>query len=343
MSQWYYAHNGQQNGPVSIEQLRELAASGSLKPQDLVWNQSMTDWIPAGGVNGIFSAPPTGSPIAPADSQGNPYAAPPTSWTDAEPIQPGSTLPEIPPGSDPFDAVACIKRGFTLLFRNFAILLLIGIVYFAVSWGLAFALGKIDSALGWNYGNVPPPPHQSVQANFYYGFKSQGSPLSMIISNVFSVFVMLGLKRVLLNVTAGKSVDVGMLFGEGRLLLRAIGANIVFYLALVIGLLLLVVPGVFIALRFGFFFTAIVDRNLGIKEAFAYSYSLTTNNWANVLLLGFLFFCLIIAGFLALCVGIFIAMPVVALAYVIAYRWMQYGHRAVMDYPGTVTPMLSGN
>ena len=45
-------------------------------------------------------------------------------------------------------------------------------------------------------------------------------------------------------------------------------------------------------------------------------------------------------GFIALCVGLIFAIPVVWLSAVVAYRWMQYGRRAIMDHPGTEVPMI---
>jgi len=328
MSQWYYSGNGLQNGPVPFEQLRELAAAGTLKPNDLVWNESMKDWLPASSVDGIFG------------SSANPYAASPTSWTDASPSQPAVALEEIPHGSDPLNPVACIKRGFTLLFRHFAILLLIAIVYIGITVVLSVALELMDNAIGW--GSSPAPVSGDSRAQALHAIQqNQGSPLNLIISQVVGVLLMLGLKRILLNLISGGPLEVGLLFRGGPLLLKAIGANILFYLAVGIGMLLFFVPGIYIALRYGFFFTAIVDRNLGIIEAFKYSSSITTNNRLNVLVLFVLFFCLGIAGLLALCVGVFIAAPVCSIAFVVAYRWLQYGHRAVLDHPGTEKPMLS--
>ncbi|MAB74995.1 MAG: hypothetical protein CMO47_00855 [Verrucomicrobiales bacterium] len=42
---WYYASAGQQEGPVSEEDLIELFRSGQVKGSDLVWNKTMTDWV----------------------------------------------------------------------------------------------------------------------------------------------------------------------------------------------------------------------------------------------------------------------------------------------------------
>lgn len=41
---WYYATNGQKNGPVSLAQLKSLAATGVVAAHDLVWNEGMAGW-----------------------------------------------------------------------------------------------------------------------------------------------------------------------------------------------------------------------------------------------------------------------------------------------------------
>ena len=173
-------------------------------------------------------------------------------------------------------------------------------------------------------------------------YQQNGSPLSIIISQVLSLFLSLGTMRIGLNLVSGREVNVGQLFGEGGKLLRAIGASILFVLMVAIGLVFLIVPGVYLALRFGQYMKAIVDRDLGVMEAFAYSSSLTTNNRLNLLLLSLLCMLIVLGGMLLCGVGLIFAVPVVWLSSVAAYRWMQYGHRAVMDRPGTQTPLLSG-
>jgi len=62
MSQeWYFSQNGQQQGPVSSEQLKQLATSGQLGRADLIWKDGMDQWAEARSVNGLFPkelAPP---------------------------------------------------------------------------------------------------------------------------------------------------------------------------------------------------------------------------------------------------------------------------------------------
>lgn len=322
MNEWFFAKNGQQNGPVKFEQLRQLAQSGGLDAKDLVWNSSMKDWTPAGEVEGLFSAP--------ADI--------------AVPAAAGPPLVEIVPGSEPIDPSACVKRGFELTKRQFGNILLVGLTWLGVSIAVAVIMGLLDKALGIGGTSTYETWETAGGAATGFAANSNTSPsiLNSIVTNIVSIFLSLGLTRVGLNFVSGKAVTVGMLFGEGNKLLRAVGASILFGLMVVFGILLLIVPGIYLALRYGQFMAAIVDRDMGVMDAFSYSSSITTNNKLQIFVLWVLSALVMIAGMLACGVGVIFAGPVVWLASVVAYRWMQYGHRAAMDQPGTVTPMLGG-
>jgi GYF domain 2 len=336
MTEWYYASGGQQNGPVSFEKLLEIARSGGLDPvKDLVWNSTMKDWLPAGQVPGIFGSP------APVSDPANPYAAPETTWTGdlSRPAPTGEALAEIVPGSEPLDVGGCVKRGFDLTTRNFGMLLLVGIVYMAVSFAVSTVLDVIIFSLGGGLNAATSKPEPgSPQMNLMFA----GLALKTIVTQILSVFLSLGVTRIGLNLVSGKEFNLGMLFAGGKKLLPALGATVLFTLMMAAGFMLLIVPGVYLALRYGFFLTAMVDRDLGVVDSFKYSSSLTTNNRMNLFLLGLLGLLVMLAGFLALCVGLFFAIPVMWLSWIVAYRWMQYGHRAALDHPGTQTPMLAG-
>jgi hypothetical protein len=58
---WFYAAGGQQQGPVSEAQLRDLIARGAVTPDTLVWSEGMAGWQKAGELPGLWSggaAPP---------------------------------------------------------------------------------------------------------------------------------------------------------------------------------------------------------------------------------------------------------------------------------------------
>lgn len=53
-TEWYYAKDGQQYGPVSSRELKQLADQGMLLATDVVWKDGMPDWRPAGEVQGLI-------------------------------------------------------------------------------------------------------------------------------------------------------------------------------------------------------------------------------------------------------------------------------------------------
>jgi hypothetical protein len=54
MAEWYYTSNKQEMGPVSWQELVELAEAGILKASDKVWTEGMDDWIKAVNQKGLF-------------------------------------------------------------------------------------------------------------------------------------------------------------------------------------------------------------------------------------------------------------------------------------------------
>jgi len=65
--QWYYAQDGQRHGPISREQLDELATSGQLQADNLVWTEGMDQWTAASQIEGLLSAaPPEPTPPLPS-------------------------------------------------------------------------------------------------------------------------------------------------------------------------------------------------------------------------------------------------------------------------------------
>jgi hypothetical protein len=58
---WFFAANGQQQGPYPETQFRDFVARGTVRPETLVWSEGMAGWQKAGEIPGLFSggaAPP---------------------------------------------------------------------------------------------------------------------------------------------------------------------------------------------------------------------------------------------------------------------------------------------
>jgi GYF domain 2 len=52
---WFYAANGQQQGPYPEAQLRDLITRGTVGPDTLVWTDGMSGWQRAGEIPGLIS------------------------------------------------------------------------------------------------------------------------------------------------------------------------------------------------------------------------------------------------------------------------------------------------
>lgn len=327
MSSWYYSKGTQQNGPVPMEDLVRLIGTGTVAPTDLVWREGMTDWLPAAQVPELAPPPAAASeavrPPIPAGGQPlNPYQAPASSWVEAQP----AAGEEIIPGSDPIDPMACLKRAWELTKRHFGLLIGAGLIYGILSGGFDAAT---SAALGLN-------TQAELEAESEFGLASQASVptglalLQWVLSSLVDLFLGLGLARIGLNLVSGKAADISMLFGEGRKLVPMVAASIMYYAMVVVGLILLIVPGIYLALRFSQFGVAIVDKDMGAIESLKYSARLTEGNKMNLFGLYVLCILVVLAGILALLVGLLAALPVVYLAPYVAYRWLQGGRNAAL-------------
>src|ERR1700722_12967133 len=52
---WFFASQGQQQGPFAEAQLHDLIAKGIVTAATLVWSEGMADWQKAGDIPGLFS------------------------------------------------------------------------------------------------------------------------------------------------------------------------------------------------------------------------------------------------------------------------------------------------
>lgn len=80
---WFYAANGQQQGPFPEDQLRDLIARGTVRADTLVWSEGMAGWQAAGDIPDLIARPP-GPPSMPPQMSSPPaydsgYAVAPAS------------------------------------------------------------------------------------------------------------------------------------------------------------------------------------------------------------------------------------------------------------------------
>ena len=179
---------------------------------------------------------------------------------------------------------------------------------------------------------------------------------ALAISAIFiivGILIQIGWYKILLKLMSGHSVRVKELFLHGRLFWKYLGALVIFIIVLSLPLaglvLALVLVGfsnpviiaggiavgvlsmvlsIYLGIRYQFALVLIVDKEIGIKEAFKTSSSMTEGvKWK---LLGLLMAIGIIniIGVMALLVGTLVALPVTTLAYLSIYKKLYHAKSA---------------
>ena len=159
---------------------------------------------------------------------------------------------------------------------------------------------------------------QGIVQNFF-----RETILATLISLAFTVltlFLEIGFIKIVLKLVDGQKAEFQELWAYPQYLLRMIGASIVYGLIVVAGLILLVVPGIYLALRLQFYSYYIVDKNAGALDSLKMSWKVTEGNVFNLFLFMLLLIVINIAGAIALLVGLLITIPVSFVAVTLLYR-----------------------
>jgi len=144
--------------------------------------------------------------------------------------------------------------------------------------------------------------------------------LLTIIGVAFSTIFSLGLIKISLKICDGKEPKISDLFSQYRLFFRYLFVSILKNLITLFGFILLIIPGIILSIRLGFFDYLIVDKNSRIVESLKKSWGITKGNTLNLFLLYVLLGLINVLGFLALIIGLFWSISTTMLAEAFVYR-----------------------
>jgi hypothetical protein len=203
------------------------------------------------------------------------------------------------------------------------------------AWGQAptggsFSVGNAIS-YGWNayWKNVGPMVVMVlviIAANIVIGLLGSGVSgaagriVLQLISFVVGVVLAMGLIRAALAVVEGRTPEVNMIFQtEG--FVPYLLASIVFGIAVFAGLILLIVPGIIIAVMWHFFGYVIVEHpETGVLESLNRSAEITKGHRWQLFGLGLLLILINIVGVLACFVGLIFTYGITAVTVAYAYK-----------------------
>ena len=142
---------------------------------------------------------------------------------------------------------------------------------------------------------------------------------SILIGPTIAGFMYMTLKKL-----RGERVTVGDAFKGYEKFLTTFVAGLVYLLMVAVGLLFLVVPGIIVGAMFIYMFPFIVDKNMDFSQAFKASLELTSKRLLDHCLFFVVVSLIGVAGILAFGIGIFVTIPLMYIAFGVAYYNLMY-------------------
>lgn len=150
--------------------------------------------------------------------------------------------------------------------------------------------------------------------------------IASVIETFLNLIMGLGFSRILLDTVDNKEVKLNTLF-ENRsplIILHYVVGSILIGVIIIAGLILLVIPGIYLAARLSFLTYVLLEQeDYDFLKAISTSWEMTENHVWDLVGLGLVAFLIVIAGILALGIGLIIAIPITGVMSAIAYRALQ--------------------
>jgi len=141
-----------------------------------------------------------------------------------------------------------------------------------------------------------------------------------IVYYLIDGLIVMGMARIALKLIDGHEAVVGDLFSCMPEMLAYIGSSLLYSLIIVVGLILLVVPGIISGLMFMFYTYCVVDKNDGPIEALKRSARITAGAKWNLFLLVLMLLGINFLGALVLLVGLIVTVPFSMVVMAFVYR-----------------------
>jgi hypothetical protein len=186
-------------------------------------------------------------------------------------------------------------------------------------WGVLVGSYFLSAIIGGVPGQAPAilvATHTVDQGSTeYWTVYSICTVLGLMIQSFFQP----GLIRIWLAVARGQAPEFGAMFGGGSKFLPVFATLLLTILAIMIGYVFLVVPGVIIGLGLMFSQFYVVDADMGPIEGMKASWQATNGHKGKLFLFSLVGGIVIFLGLLACCVGIYATLPIFWIALSIVY------------------------
>jgi uncharacterized membrane protein len=177
----------------------------------------------------------------------------------------------------------------------------------ALLWiGVLIVAGIIDS--------LPQIPSQTMSD------RPAVALVAALVGIFLSTLVQIGLTKISLSFVDTGRAEFADLFNGYPVFVSYLIASLIFAVMLALGIILLVVPGIIVAVVFVFYSYVIVDRGMGPIEALQRSMELTRGVRMDLFLFGLASLGLNLLGMIPCFLGLFVTAPMTMMAAAYIYR-----------------------
>lgn len=144
--------------------------------------------------------------------------------------------------------------------------------------------------------------------------------LSALVSMVLAAMFYLGYFQNMFQTMDGEEPQFSAYLQSPQKIINVIIATLVYGIVVLLGTVLLIIPGIYVAIRLQFFLMFILDENAGAIDAMRKSWRLTQGRFGFLFLLGLTQILIAIIGLCFLGIGYFVAIPLIMMMECYTYR-----------------------
>lgn len=336
---WYYEKNGSQQGPVPVEELLRLLETHEITNTTLVWREGQGDWVelskagvlsgPGGEEMAVCAHSGAVRPKSEMIPYGDLWISPEHRDVFVENLMAGKDYGGNREGFIPDDYTVplgdILSRAWTSLSADFwpnvGVSALVIIMY-----GVASNIPYLGALAGF----FQVPLYTGLYWYFLQKIRGRFSDISLIFAGFSRQFLQLFLVGLLvMAITLAALVPGGIAFGFGYYMMQKGTSGEALGVGLAIGGgILMFLPMMYLQVVFMFSSVLCIDRQMNAWPSVVTSVRVANKHWFACFLFVFVMGLIAMAGVLALCLGIFVAVPLIFLATVHLYEHIFGGRRA---------------
>ena len=196
------------------------------------------------------------------------------------------------------------------------------------AWIISYAFQFLIQILMMAIGSQQPSQEMIVAASVFTG----------LVNWLFGIWLGAGQANFFLKTARGQDAKFADLFSGGRWFVPIAIASLLYGLAFMVGLILLIVPGIIVGLMFSQYYLLILDRDMGIIDSLTQSREIMRGNKLTLFVAVLSWMGLFILGLLACGIGLLFVAPFVVLMYPVFYLGVTGQPTAVDRFGAEASP-----